>query len=642
MGPEKTFALSHFWGWMGIILLGGCSSQNSSQSAAPNGCAPAQLSGNGSSQGTARIFVPDPMSSTGNINLSPKSSTLDSFITTVNLSHLSGQGVLAGTYVEIGNKMECGGNFGAYDSGNQFIYAHGDWRFQEPMAYYFGDTYRSVLDQIHYLTANTTPVTIFAHCSLQDNAYFQRGHSHSGQLVEQVCLGDSVSTPGAFYADDAIVTVHELEHATTTDNYSVNQYLNQFWYDEAGALNEAISDFMSLVFTDSVIPPSITLDPRIFSRWALGTFDPNYSHIRGAHRCPVYDSQYPNCGGFPNFQAPSASGGGTLSYVYPDGMGWPYPNNFKGANAMQQAFTQYLGQEEIHNAGVLMLGALWDVYQAVKVSHTSNPQAVNQLMMKLVLEAVRNLPQPNTTLNHSPVNFMGFAAQLVISAGAIHEFSASDLAAIQNALNLRGLYQAPVISSASWLDVGPGINIQIPTSKSPGVYILDDPQQLQSWLSNMGASPEIVTQGLSTGLNSQLDPGEVAAMWFDLENSSNITAGGVLLTVVSPDPDLQILGSAVNVGYLDGLTGSNAAQIMYGKVNGTGIVSLLNPAGTNHEIPMGNTYFTTNPFFYKRSTTALWVKVSATAAHGKTIQLNVTAQPSNGVASVQSFPVTIN
>ncbi len=43
---------------------------------------------------------------------------------------------------------------------------------------------------------------------------------------------------------------------TTVTTYSSEYDLNQFWYDEAGSLNEAISDFMSLMFTESFLPVS--------------------------------------------------------------------------------------------------------------------------------------------------------------------------------------------------------------------------------------------------------------------------------------------------------------------------------------------------------------------------------------------------
>ena len=51
-------------------------------------------------------------------------------------------------------------------------------------------------------------------------------------------------------------------------------------------------------------------------------------------------------------------------------------------------------------------------------------------------------------------------------------------------------------------------------------------------------------------INSKLDPGEVAAVWFDIENQSDVTAGGVVITATSKDPDLIFLDDAINIGFL--------------------------------------------------------------------------------------------
>ncbi|MEO5971476.1 MAG: hypothetical protein ABIQ95_16250, partial [Bdellovibrionia bacterium] len=303
-------------------------------------CAPLKTSTGAGALGTAKVFFPDPIVRSGDPGLLPVSVKLDDYLEAVQLSHLNGSGVLKGTHIEVLNGIKCEYKFGAFDAKNQFTFSHSDWRFQEAMAYYFGDTYQTYLESIGYLRAGgfgqyrelsssyiPDPVQIVAHCELNDNAYFIRGTNSAGKMIEQVCLGDSVRTPGAFYGDDAIVTLHELQHATTSDSYSPTQDLNQLFYDEAGSLNEAVSDVMGLIYTADKLDDKF--DPRVFSRWALGTFDPKGSHLRGAHKCPVYDSRYPSCDGFPGFSIPQGSNNNqtTISYVYPDGMGWPYPTS---------------------------------------------------------------------------------------------------------------------------------------------------------------------------------------------------------------------------------------------------------------------------------------------------------------------------
>ena len=182
-------------------------------------CADTQLGSGAGTSGQATVFDLDPMNQSGNPNLSPTSTALDSYLTPVTLSRLGGQGVLEGQYVDVRNGTSCNQWFGAQDPSNQFIYNHEDSRFQEAMAYFYGDTYRASLDQIGYLIP-TTPVRIVAHCMQDDNSYYSRSLDQNGNITEFVCLGDSVATPGASYADDAAVTVHELQHATTIDGYS--------------------------------------------------------------------------------------------------------------------------------------------------------------------------------------------------------------------------------------------------------------------------------------------------------------------------------------------------------------------------------------------------------------------------------------
>jgi hypothetical protein len=624
-------------------------------SRSPTGCAPLNSSGNAGAAGTAKVFSPDPLVRSGDPGLSPASVRLDDYLEIVPLQHLKGNGVLQGNFIEVLNGIKCLFNFGAYDAKNQFAYSHNDWMFQEAMAYYWGDSYQSYLKSIGYLHAggldnfresadNYSPslVQIIAHCELNDNAYFLRGMNSAGKILEQVCLGDSVRTPGAFYGDDSIVTIHELQHATTTDSYSPVQELNQLFYDEAGSLNEAISDAMGLFYTVPFIPSMDKFDPRIFSRWALGTFDPKRSHMRGAHKCPVYDSHYPNCEGFPGFSVPQSSNSNqtTISYVYPDGMGWPYPTNQRGSNVARKIFMSHSSQEEIHNGGILMVGALWDIYSILKSNHPGDELSAGRRTSQLILEAVRHLPMANTITNHSPVTFVGFASLLVSYAPFLEGITLEDQSAIQNALQARGLYNSPVITDSNWLSVGPGTNFKLPESRSPGLYIEDDPEVLIQWLSEMGGDPQLVTQGLGTGLNRQLDPGETVAVWFDLQNNADLTAGGVLVSVASSDPEIEILDQRTNIGYMT-RSGLNQAQIMYGKINGNSIVKALNPGDFTGSIPIGNTYFTTDPFFNRNFNTAIWIRINPSAAHGKIAHLEVEVFPSNGIASKTAFPVTI-
>jgi hypothetical protein len=574
------------------------------------------------SSGAALVFSPDPGASADSMTLSPTAVNLDDYRTRVELAHLGGMGILQGQYVDVLNGMDCNLGFNAYDPKNQFLYTHADRRFQEAMAYYDGDLYRSHIDNIGYLV-NSNSVRVIAHCMLEDNAFYFRSQE-SGQTYGNVCLGDSQYTPGASYADDAEVTVHELEHASTTDAYDLQQSLNQLWYDEAGAMNEAVSDFMALSYIQPLLPTAF--DPRTFSRWALGNYIPNSVNTRGAQKCPTYDSQFANnCSAFPAFSGAN----NTISYVYPDGVGWPYSNNFTGPNYAANAFATYTAQEEIHNAGVLLEGALWDVYDSIRTARGGDSVSAQSATARLVLEAVKHLPKPTTAVNGiSPVTFRGLAQEMVdLSSDPALGLSSAEQSAVSTELTARGLYGGTPLP-ASWAEVGPG------SGATPGMLVLDNPAKVKSWLAAMGADPAQVTQGVSTGLNGQLDPGETVALWFDIGNTAKVSAGGINITVTTPDGDaIQILDGSTNIGSV----GGNTTQIQYAKIYGSTVASELGPS-----VPVGTSYFKSNPLFQSSYRTAVWVRVNAGTAHGRVVTFHLDIRPSNGAAVALDFPAKVN
>ena len=564
----------------------------------------------------AYAFQPDPMVRSGVQNFSPRTARYDDLRDQVALSHLGGNSVLEGSYVDVRNGLRCQGGYGANDPKGRFLYSHSDSRFQEAMTYYYGDSYRSFLDSLGTgILQPTTPVEIWAHCTNQDNAFFARFPDGK----ELVCLGDSVASPGSSYSDDGEVTVHELEHATTIHTYSpTGDSLGYFWYDEAGALNEAISDFMSLMYMAPQIPSAF--DPQLFSRWALGTFRPGQSGARGTRKCPMYDSSYPNCDGFPGaFSANSNH----ISYSYPDGLGWPYANNFPAPGYVRAAFA-YPAQEEIHDADIIAAGAMWDVYENIKSQHGGNVAVAQATTARLILHTIANLPKPGAfSGNPSPVDFQTFGAVMLTQAAT------EDSTAVTAALTQRGLVGWTPLPSA-WADVGLG------SSPTAGVKVIDDPAILKPWLERSGLDPNVVSQGVGNG---RLEPGKTVAIWFDIKNNAALTAGNprVVVQISPPDSSTVFLNGRYNAGAIS----PSQAEIHYGKINGTNIVQALSSQDMTLNVPTGNSYFQTDPAFGTSLRTAFWVQVSPAAVTGKTVIFHLQVTPSNGPTGSVDFPVVI-
>jgi hypothetical protein len=604
--------------------LGGCKPKAKDEPAA---CAVSSTDGAGS-DGAARIFDPDPLSSSGNPGVSPTSLSLDNYRVPVTLANLTGHGVLEGKYVRSLNEKSCGvEGYGAFDEKNQFSYSHADQRFQEAMAYSFGDRYRAYLDSLGYLHP-IDAVSIWAICDVADNAFYS-------PTARAACLGYSTDTPGAYYADDGVVTVHELQHATTGSLYSVDDPsldLNPLWVGEGGALNEGVSDFMGLLFTESLVAPGI--DRKVFGRWALKLFDAHSDGSRGAHRCPAYDSDYPRCANYPGFSAQD----NTVSYVYPDGLGWSYGLNRSGPQYARQTFLNSLHPEEIHNAGVLIQGALWDVYEAVSAAN-GDAEVSRAKVASLVMESLRALPKP-TASELAPVTFISFADALVQrSSLAALGFSASERQAVRDALALRGLQPSGAqLVPANWAEVGPG-------AQGNGLKILDNPGKLIDWTMRMFGTyrdPGFIPQSTSTGLNGALDPGEVVVVWFDLRNVSAITAGSVQVSVTIPDADKDAIEIHPNLNI--GIQTLQTAQTVYAKVNGTQIrdwLTTVDGAHASYVVPTDNTFFLTQPYYDQIWWTGIWLRVKP-GTSGRTVHFEVQAKPSNGAAATLTFPARIN
>lgn len=559
--------------------------------------------------GSGYVFGVDPIVDSLNKDLSPQGVDLNPYRSLATLGNLDGRGVLSGKFADV-HPGTCSSGYLAFSEGNQFLYSVEDPRFQEVMAYHYTDEFRERLSALGVLEGQSK-LNVIVHCSKMDNAFYSTSAIPSAPQDEKVCFGDSIWQPGRSYSDDAAVIVHEVQHSSTQRTYSISQSMNRFAYDEGGAINEALSDFMALSFLEPWTPNQ--LDQLNFSRWALGKFGMPWDRSRGASRCPKYDSAWAaGCTGF----ASGASGFDEdlthVSFTYPDGIGWPMaaPPEVSpgkdGKSILRQVFELDPTKEESHTASILLTGALYEIYHGIKALRGWSDGGF-AFMTRLIHETLRHLPRPvERSEQQSPLTMIGFSKTLLETADLMGA-SESEKQTIRTGLSNRGLYDFTTVPSG-WARVSE-VGKKFVVMKDPGA-----------------GNRAIEFNGLlrSTPL----------AVWFNIENTSDLTVGGVLLTVRSLTPGVNLSGPLLNSGFIS----DQVAQIRYAKINGNAVVERMKSTG------MLSNYFGTHPRFYRSPATAIWVEVDKDVSAKKAIfQVSALATNSTSVDAKEelSFEIEI-
>lgn len=592
---------------LGMITLAGCAQLDE------NACRETAFELGLGSAGTARVFSVDPATGSGSSSVSPSSMQLDAFASEVPIADLKGGGVLSGTWVDVRTNQnpECRESYGAFSAEQKFTGAYGEGAFQESMVYAYTNLLRSDMATRGFLDAKKPGAQLraIANCEDMDNAYYLNGRTAAGEPVEFLCFGKSTAGPQRNYADDGMVVLHEAQHALTQHQYSNVYDMNALLFDDGGGINEAVSDFVALTYSKPFMAAAV--DPKIFSRWALGMFFPSSPARRGAHACPEYDDRYPNCAAGDEF---STEGTNRVTYRYPDGLGWPYAWRTVSVGKLAEVFSSYGSQEAIHTNAPLLAGALWDVAESVQW---------DARVPTLLMRTLGALPKP--TLDRvAPITWPSFADAWMQQALAMG-FSQADLSRMEQRWQARGLRSMEMLSEG-WASF----------AESNPVRIEDNAVKVKQWLSALGYNTTKVKNTLLKS-DGALDIDETAALWFNLQNSAPTTAGSVELTVRPLSTGIRVLGLDANLGYL----GSNRAQVRYSKINGTRIVERLNSSDTFRRVNLGNTYFKTNPAFARTLRTALWVVAEGPLPSSGNAQIEVLVRPANGPAQtlVLTLPI---
>jgi zinc metalloprotease ZmpB len=196
--------------------------------------------GNGSSTGSARVFVPNPVSSLGDESLTDQKDS-DSAVPAaayhaVQLTNLDGSGFLRGDYANVYSST---GNL-AFSPTNTFAYTRHQDEFEQVMAYYW---MTEAQKYIHNLGFGVTRPGI--NNEPQDARINQLGYDNSFETdhpKDELRFGKG----GVDDAEDGEVILHEYGHAIHQ-----SQGFN-FAPEQNGAISEGFGDYWAVTVSDVV------------------------------------------------------------------------------------------------------------------------------------------------------------------------------------------------------------------------------------------------------------------------------------------------------------------------------------------------------------------------------------------------------
>jgi zinc metalloprotease ZmpB len=202
--------------------------------------ATAANAGPGTSTGTARVFVPNPVQSTGNESLTDQKDSDAAVPATayyaVTLTNLDGSGYLRGDWANVASET---GN-PAYSPTNTFNYTRSQDEFEQVMAYYWITEAQKYIQSLGFGTRFPA-----VNMESQDVRINQLGYDNSFETThpkDELRFGKG----GVDDAEDAEVILHEYGHAIHEGSGFV------FASEEAGAISEGFGDYWAVDFSDVV------------------------------------------------------------------------------------------------------------------------------------------------------------------------------------------------------------------------------------------------------------------------------------------------------------------------------------------------------------------------------------------------------
>lgn len=211
--------------------------------------------GPGTSTGTARVFLPNPVAALQNQSLTDQKdadyAALQPAYRTVTLTNLDGSGYLRGAWANV--VSETGDP--AFSADHTFMYGRSDDRFEQVMAYYWVTEAQKYIQSLGFGTT-LRPINMES----QDVRINQWGvdNSYSSSKHDVLRFGKG----GVDDAEDAEIVLHEYGHAI--HDAQQTPFGSFGTSPEAGAIAEGFGDYWAATVSQVLAP---TPDPACIADW---------------------------------------------------------------------------------------------------------------------------------------------------------------------------------------------------------------------------------------------------------------------------------------------------------------------------------------------------------------------------------------
>ena len=221
--------------------------------------------GPGTSTGTGRVFLPNPVADLQDQSLTDQKdadyAALQPAYHNVTLTNLDGSGYLQGDWANVRNET----GDPAFSSENTFVYNRHDDRFEQVMAYYWVTEAQKYIQSLGF-GSTRRPVNMES----QDIRINQIGIDNSFSWDKHDLL--RFGKGGVDDAEDAEVILHEYGHAIQDSQMNPPGFGTSV---EAGSIGEGFGDYWAVTVSDVIAP---TPDPACVADWDSVSYTSTVPH----------------------------------------------------------------------------------------------------------------------------------------------------------------------------------------------------------------------------------------------------------------------------------------------------------------------------------------------------------------------------